>query len=127
MRAAQPQFHPHERRTNTSLFISMLGAPIAWLIYLLTGYLLVQYACGSGNHLALHLASGFFVACTSAVGLLSWREWSKEERRWPADTDEGIAARRRTMSVVGLLQSALFTLLVIVSWIAMFILHPCAQ
>lgn len=127
MKAAQPQFHPHERRTNTHLLIAMLGAPIAWLIYLLTGYLLVQYACSSGNHVALHLASGFFLACTIAVGVLSWKEWSKEGRRWPSDTDEGLAARRGTMSVVGLLQSGLFTLLVIVSWIAMFILHPCAQ
>ena len=121
---------PEERqklRLTAHLWFMMLGAPVAWLIYLQTAYLLVQYACSTNRHFVMHLASAVFLALVGFIGISSLTQWRAAGSRWPSSQDAGIESRRRTLSMMGALQSGLFMLIVIATWIGMFLLHPCQK
>ena len=117
---------PGERRLNLLLLISMLGAPVIWLVFLQTGYVLVQYACTSGKHTVLHLNAIVSLGLVLGIGALSLNQWNKSGRGWPSHDEGGRSARRRTLSMSGALLSGLFALLILATWAAIFILHPCS-
>jgi hypothetical protein len=119
--------HPDERRRNLLLWISMLGAPVIWLIHLESGYALVQYACVSGRHFVLHLNAIVSLALVLGIGALAIHHWNQAGRGWPSQDEGGSTARWRTLSIMGVLQSGLFSLLILVAWAAIFILHPCSK
>jgi hypothetical protein len=118
--------NPRERRLNLLLWISMLGSPVIWLIFLQTGYVLVRYACASGNHTVLHLNAIVSLGLVLGIGTLSLNQWKKAGRGWPSNDEGGRSARRRTLSMSGALLSGLFALLILATWAAIFILHPCS-
>lgn len=126
MSANVPKDSPSERRLNLLLWISMLGSPVIWLIFLQTGYVLVRFACVSGNHTVLHLNAIVSLGSVLGIGALSLNQWNKAGRGWPSQDEGGRSARRRTLSMLGALQSGLFALLILATWAAIFILHPCS-
>jgi|SRR4051812_25030921 hypothetical protein len=117
--------HYNTRKFDHKLWVLMLGAPVLWLIYLQTIYALVQFACSSGQHSVLHIGSAFFLGLTMIIGGISFAQWSRIGRGWPSDQEGGSDGRRRAMAMIGLLQSALFALLIVTSWAAIIILNPC--
>jgi hypothetical protein len=118
--------NPSERRMNLLLWISMLGSPVIWLLFLQTGYALVQHACTSGRHAMLHLNAAVALTLVLAIGALSLNQWNKAGRGWPSSDEGGRSARRRTLSMMGILHCGLFALLILATWAAIFILHPCS-
>jgi hypothetical protein len=114
-----------ERKFDRKLWLSMLGAPVLWLIYLQGAYVLVQAACRSGQHFILHAGSGSFLALTIVLGGIALGQWTALGRGWPDEEEGGSGGRRRAMAMIGILQSALFAAIIVASWAAMMILDPC--
>jgi hypothetical protein len=113
-----------EMTLDRRLWLSMLGAPTIWLIFLQSAYALVLFACQKGQPSILHYLSATFLAFTLASGIASWRRWVSVSRHWPSE-ERGEEDRRGAMAMIGLLQSGLFSLLIITSWAAITILDPC--
>jgi hypothetical protein len=104
----------------------MLAAPIATLVQLQTNYALVLWACGAGREWALHLVALIALLISIAGGLLSWRNWRRAGAVWETE-GAGVLPRSRFMALVGVLISALITLVVIAQWIPIFIYEPCQR
>jgi hypothetical protein len=57
-------------------------------------------------------------------GLVAWREWKRTGREWPSE-ELGAIPRSRFMVALGLLASALFSLVILAQWAASFFFNPC--
>jgi hypothetical protein len=112
-----------ERRKNTLLWLGMLGPAVVWLIYLEATYLLVHHARQTGSLMPLHIVSAVFLICSLAGGIVAWSQWRSLSTATAA-LDENTVARKRFMSFLGMAASLEFSLLILASWIAIFILNP---
>jgi hypothetical protein len=104
------------------LWAGMLTAPIAWSIQFLIIYALVMHVCKVQNARSLHLTSVVFIAIGIAAGILSW--WNTMQAA------EGIEEEREStlfLGRLGLLTSAMFTLIMIAQVIPTFFIDPCWQ
>lgn len=122
---AQPHAPPLVGRSNLRLWAGLLAGPVAWLVQLQAVYALAQQVCLGLGAWTLHAAT---LACLlPALGGcgLAWSGWGAAGRHWPSDADEGKLARVRFLSVLGLLTGALFSLLILAQWIAVWLLDPC--
>ena len=118
---------PHESyTTELGLWTGILGPPIGWLVHFQIVYSLVPRVCKLHAHAIMHLITLVFLIILMACGLVAWK-------LLPASTGgngnnepiETIPARPRFMAQVGIMSSALFTLVLIAQWIASFMLDPC--
>jgi hypothetical protein len=114
-----------ERYFDRTLWFSMLGAPVIWLVFLQTAYLVVLSACSSGDRTRLHICAAVFLGLIILTGVISLAQWNKSGRKWPSQETGGASGRRQTMAMIGILQSALFSMLIMTSWAAILILDPC--
>jgi hypothetical protein len=120
----QTRPEPLDHRRNTLLWLGMLGPPVVWIVYLAVAYLLILFARRTGHVLPLHVASAVFLALALGAGGIAWSQWRRARRSSPQAIDEAITARARFMSLIGMLASVEFSLLIAASWAAMFILNP---
>lgn len=104
----------------------MLAAPIAWLLELQLHYMLVPWACLTGEHFVLHLITIGALLIAALGGALAWQGWRQSGRVWP-DGSGGVAPRSRFMAVMGLLLSLLFFFVILAQGIPIFVLNPCQQ
>jgi hypothetical protein len=112
--------------SHNPLLCTVVIAPgFLWLTHLLTVYALVQLSCSRHNHLPLHFVTALFLGTLLCLGAVSWQKWKSADPAWPSDSPPVMPHRAGTMALLGLLQSSLYSLIVIVSWIAIFILDPC--
>src|SRR4051812_28868041 len=109
-----------------SLWAGVLTAPMAMLIELQTNYALVLWACEVRREWALHLVMLLALLTTLAGGLLSLRNWRRAGGVFE-DEGAGVLPRSRFMALVGILISALITLVIIAQWIAIFLYGPCQR
>jgi hypothetical protein len=116
---------PNERGT-LSLWAGVLGAPAVWALQLNVGYALVPYVCRHyERHYLLHLASVVFILLALACGWICYREWDKVGRKWPSDTVGGAIGRVQFLATLGVLSSALFSLVIVAQALASFFIDPC--
>lgn len=108
-----------------SLWTGVLAAPAAFLLNLGVSYLLVTLGCETATPW-LHLSSLVAFLLAAGGGSLAWRDWRRSGREWPGDGGS-VLARSRFLAVLGLMTSALFTLLVLAQWLAVPFLGPCRQ
>jgi hypothetical protein len=109
-----------------SLWVGVLVPPLAMLIQLQVNYSLVYWACGTTHTWGLHLVSLLTLALTVACGLLALRNW----RLAGGETDDegaGVIPRSRFMALVGIMESALITLVLIAQWIPIFVYGACQR
>lgn len=111
---------------DLGLWTGLLGPPIVWLLHFQIIYSLVGYVCEAHSHASIHIVSVLTIVITIGCGLISW----KLLRPAPpsnslTEPDETIPARPRFMAQMGLMSSALFTLVMIAQWIASFMIDPC--
>lgn len=104
------------------LWVGALTAPIAWAIQFLIIYALVPHVCKVGASKSLHITSLTFIVIGIVAGILSWwnlgqREHSFEEER------ESITFLGR----LGIMTSAMFTLIMLAQVIPTFFIDPCWQ
>ena len=103
----------------------LLAAPVAWATQFQITCALAEWACPDGDLLPLHLTVSLFLLIAMAGSGLAWHNWRGGGRHWPADADEGAAARSRLMSALGLMLGGLFTWLIVAQWLSVVFLQPC--
>lgn len=107
-----------------TLWAGVLLGPVASLVALQTGYVLVERACATGQVLPLHLTFGACLLAALASGALGRREW----RGWgsrPASAQGGPEGRSRFLALLGMLSGGTFALAVLAMWSSAFFYHPC--
>jgi hypothetical protein len=107
-----------------TLWAAVLFGPIASLLALELGYLLVRRACMTGQTLPIHLSFLGTLLLALAGAALGWREL----RRWgarPAGEDGAREGRSRFLALLGVLSGGTFALVIVAQWSANFFLHPC--
>ena len=112
-------------RGAVSSWIGIVGPPALWFLDQQVNVVLVPWACGHAQPWVLHAVSAAFLVATLATAWLAWREHAAASR----DVD-GVATRRdrrRFMSLVGLLSSGLFSLVIIAQEIPNWLLDPCQR
>ena len=103
------------------LWIGLLGGPVAWALQLQGVYTFTPFV--GEDRLPLHLIS-LVCLLLSFVGLwVAWQNW-RAVGGWPSGSDEGVSARIRLMSVVGLLTGTFFTFVILALWSAVMFLEP---
>jgi hypothetical protein len=117
-----------EFRSNGGIFAQWAGllvAPVAWAAQQQALYTMVPWACQTGNFFALHAVplAAMLVALLGA--LVAWRTGSRAGREESDDDRGGAIARTRFFSVLGLVASLFFALVIAAQGIAAFVLHPC--
>lgn len=113
-----------EPRGIAALWFAMLAAPVAWFAGLNLNYSLVRLACAKGTLISLHLVSAATLVLAVSGGVVAWREWRRVGGGWPGEGGDP-RARSRFMAVIGVLASALFSLVILAQWVAELILNPC--
>jgi hypothetical protein len=122
----------HERKQSNNeragillLWAGVLMAPIAWLIQFEARYALVQSVCARQSRLALHLLSGLFFVIMMAGGIFCWRFWSREGKTAPQEEGSIPHERNVFLSLLGMLSSSLFAVVLIAQTIAQVMVDPC--
>jgi hypothetical protein len=106
------------------LWLGLLLSPVAWAVQLQSAYILTVYACQSANFLPIHIVS-FAALILSLIGAaISWRRWKKAGSKREIDESIGIK-RKRFMAILGILNGALFSLLILAQWVPSIIGVPC--
>lgn len=110
-----------------SIFLLWSGwaiGPLAWMLHLTLVYLLAPLACEWESGLPLYLATAGTLALAVAGLVLNWHLWAQSGRHWP-DEAHGPEPRSRFMSMIGLLGSALFVVVIVAQTIPIVILGAC--
>jgi hypothetical protein len=102
------------------LWLGIAGPPSVWLIQFQSIYMLVYPACGAGRNLNIGLTCAMFFAVIAACGVYPKKNWDRN-----ALAENPVSRTRRFMSIVGVMSTALFLLLVIAQWIAAVLVDPC--
>jgi hypothetical protein len=108
------------------LWIGFLLPPLAWSVYMETVYLFSDYGCKNLNFLPNHIVSVVFLIISLLGGAVAWSNWQKSGSTWPDDSS-GSVSRSRFMSALGLLTSALFSLLIFAQWLPTILGVPCGK
>jgi hypothetical protein len=105
------------------LWAGLLAGPVGWFLAFLGVYAQAPGACGhhAGRLHGLILV-GLIVA--GAGTGLAWTTW-KAAGGAPSPKDEGVVARARLLSTLGLLGGCLFSLLIVAQWLAVAMLTAC--
>jgi hypothetical protein len=116
-----------DARENFALWIGILGSPIVWATQLQTSYGMVPWACSSGHRWILPIVSGVFLIAAAVPGLIAWKVWRKA--RGPSNSERvtRYAGRRRFMAMLGMMDSAIFFLLILAQGLPVFFIHPCLE
>jgi hypothetical protein len=120
-------FAKHEQAPTTEaqrrrLLFGMLAPPLAWFVQLQADYALVPWVCAHGHRFVLVLVSiAAFVVCAAGA----WAAWNG----WPGGTPwhgepHGIEGARM-LSLLGVMLSFSFAIVVIATVIPTVILRPC--
>lgn len=113
-------------RENFALWFGVLGSAIIWGIQLQTSYAMVPWACSSGHRWILPFVSLGFLVAAAIPGIVSWNLWRKASAQTSERETRG-GGRGRFMALLGLLDSAVFFLLILAQGIPVFFIHPCLE
>ncbi|MFL6230182.1 MAG: hypothetical protein ACJ741_15530 [Pyrinomonadaceae bacterium] len=108
-----------------AVWAGLLVAPAAWAAQQLALYTMVPWACQTGHFFALHLVTLAAMLVAAAGALVAWRNWTRAGREESSDDRGGALARTRFLSVLGLVESLFFVVVIAAQGLAAFILHPC--
>jgi hypothetical protein len=106
------------------LWAGVLLAPLAFLANLEVAYAFVTASCDRGDQLLIHLTHLACLLLSLLGGWAAWSAWRAEGSEWPGQGG-GTVGRTRFMAGLGLLLSAMFTLVIVAQWIPGFLLSPC--
>jgi len=106
------------------LVAGMLAAPVAWLIHLAVSFSIVRGSCESGAWWVHHVVAAAALALALPGGWAALKEW----RETPKEEDPAPRGRHRThfLAIAGIVNSAFFSLIIIIAWAAVFIVPPCS-
>jgi hypothetical protein len=113
-----------EKRRNFILLFVSIAPAVAWLLYLQTAYVLAHFSSQTGSTLSLHMASASFLAGIFLLGIIAASALKKTNDEPAAPVEERKMNRSKMLGLLGVMISLEFALLMIASWIAVFILNP---
>jgi hypothetical protein len=111
----------------TSLATQWTGfflAPATFFAHLQVAYVLVPWSCARDNRLWLHVAGALSVLLGVIGTTIARTVWLREGGGEPSQHG-GPTPRARFLGVCGCVMGAMFTLLLLGQWAAVFILDPC--
>jgi hypothetical protein len=108
------------------LWLGILAGPIAWALDLVVSYSLVQWTCGGGPPVVLHLVTLFALAIVAGGAASAWRALARVPPGAPEDGSQP-DQRGRFMAILGLTMCALFALVVIAGAVPRWVLDACQQ
>jgi hypothetical protein len=113
---------PKRRMFHFLLWTGALAAPLAWATQFLMIYALVAHVCAVGTMRSFFWATFPLLAIAIGAGLLSWSNL----KRCKIELAETCEAAQ-FLSRLGILSSALFSLLIVAHLIPMFIISACIE
>jgi hypothetical protein len=114
-------------RENFQLWVGVLGSAIVWAVQLQTSYAMVPWACSSGHRWMLPAVSIVFLFAAAVPALLAWRVWKKTSGPRRLERESRFEGRRRFMAMLGMMDSAVFFLLILAQGLPVFFIHPCLE
>lgn len=111
-------------RAIAAQWFAVLAGPLAWMLGLNAGYGFVRVACAKDTSLSLHLVSLATLLLALAGAWVAWREWNRTGRRWPGE-EGGPLARSEFMAALGVMTGGLFSLAILLQWVATLYFDPC--
>ena len=121
---AGPREHPPV--SDLALWTSVLGGPFLFLLNLEVNYVMVDWACNTGNDWALHVAHFVSLVLSAACALLGLMLLRRVQRTG-AETDRAAVARSRLLATLGILSGSLFAVSVVAQWIGVMVLGTCLR
>lgn len=121
---APPREHPPV--SDLALWTSTLSGPLVFLLNLEVSYVMVDWACNSGNEWALHLVHLVSLAAVVAGTLLGAALWRRVGRSWP-DPDGSSDSRSRLLAALGTLGGVAFAISIVAQWITVMVLGACLR
>lgn len=116
---------PHFRPLGLAQGVGLFAAPLAWFFQLLIAYSMVRTVCAASSMWMLHLVSVLALA-GAVTGLVNaYRAWRSEGGGLHEIGGGAVGDRSRFVGQVGSISSAFFIILIVVTWMTMFVLHPC--
>jgi hypothetical protein len=106
------------------IWTGLLVPPIAWAFQLQANYVLVSVTCQQGSRWPLYLVTLIALLITLAAGFGAWRALVRVNGSYSEDGGSP-ASVARFMSILGLMTSALFLLVIIAQAVPGFIFHGC--
>ena len=111
------------RRGIAALWVGIVAGPSAWALDLLISYAVVQWTCGGGPPMVLHLIS---MAALLLIAGGAFVSWSALHYAPGGDLDQP-DQRGRFMALLGLSMCGLFALVVIATAVPRWVLDACHQ
>ena len=101
------------------LFYGVLGPPLLTLLNLELSYALAPVACKAGSALAMHISTAIILALVIFAGVGAAM---RLRRNWIEDT---VLSRPGFMAMLGILESTLFSAVIIAQWLPHAFLSAC--
>jgi hypothetical protein len=114
-------------RENWQLWIGVLGSAVVWAVQLQTSYAMVPWACSSGHRWLLPAVSLAFLIAAAIPGLISFKLWRRTSSGRVSERESRGDGRRRFMAMLGMMDSAVFFLLILAQGLPVFFIHPCLE
>ncbi len=125
---SQPQTDPapegSSSRRDVALWVGVLAPPLAWLFMLQANYSVVTTNCQIVRPVLLWVLILASLVLLGVGAWAAWRSW-RALRGEPASLESQGVGRARFMALFGLMESALFALIILATSISTFILDPC--
>jgi hypothetical protein len=112
-------------RGTIPMWAGVIGAPLLWAVQFQLSYMLVPWACTHRNVWIIPVVHIVFLALAIYCGVLSWREWRRIGTTMARSKEEEFTARYKFLSALGLMNSALFCLVILAHLTSSFFLDPC--
>ena len=119
-----PREHPPV--SNLAVWTSVLGGPFLFLLNLEVNYVMVDWACNTGNDWPGHVVHGVALVLSAGCALLG-RTLLRPIKRDGPDGDGRADARSRLLATLGMLSGTLFALSVFAQWIGVMVLGTCLR
>jgi hypothetical protein len=110
--------------SSALLWTGLLVPPIAWAFQLQANYVLASLTCQQGSRWPLYLVTLVALLITLAAGFGSWRARARVNGMH-SDDGGSLLSVARFMAVLGLMTSALFSLVIIAQAVPSFIFRGC--
>jgi hypothetical protein len=121
----EPQPKKIDKGIAFRLWIGLLLPPVSWSIALESLYLATEYGCLSSSGFTLnHIVVVIAFAASILAGIIAWREWTATGGGYEEDGGDR-SSRRRFMSLLGILTSALFSVAILAQWMPTLMGVPC--
>ncbi|MBW8837572.1 MAG: hypothetical protein JF605_21685 [Burkholderia sp.] len=120
--------HPStSSRQDAALWLSLLGAPVIWLVQFQCNYSLVLWACAHHCRWIIPVVSVLGLLLTVATGWLAWKLVRESGPGKVSSDEKKVQARRHFMACLALCCSLLFFLVTLAQGVATTFFHPCVD